>query len=82
MYVHRHLALGESVVASSPPRWPLTKLPDGDVPGCSGMRPRRSGSWKVVTPLPPKLTPSSENKAWFCAMGSIWPLQKAHPLGG
>ena len=35
----------------------------------------------MVWPLPPKVVPSSENSAVFCAIGRICPLQKAQPRG-
>jgi hypothetical protein len=41
----------------------------------------KSGSAKVVWPLPPKVLPSNENKAVFWLMGKICPLQSAHPTG-
>src|SRR5262245_44972705 len=44
-----------------------------------GTRPRRSGSAKVVVPLPPKVVPSSENRAAFDAMGRSCPLHSAQP---
>ena len=55
-------------------------------PGCCspkliGMRPRRSGSAKVVWPLPPYMVPSSENSAWFWLIGRNCPLHWAQPLG-
>ena len=50
-------------------------------PTWSGVRPRMSGSAKVVCPLPPKVVPSSEKSAWFWLMGSSCPLHSAQPRG-
>jgi microcystin-dependent protein len=38
-----------------------------------GARPRRSGSAKVVCPLPPYVVPRSENNAWFWLIGRNFP---------
>jgi hypothetical protein len=52
------------------------------LPTCIATRPRRSGSAKVVCPLPPYIVPNSENSAWFWLIGRNWPLANAQPLGG
>jgi hypothetical protein len=45
------------------------------------VRPRKSGSAKVVCPSPPYMVPSRENRAWFWLIGSIWPAATAQPFG-
>ncbi len=45
------------------------------------VRPRKSGSAKVVCPFPPYMVPSRANKAWFWLIGSSWPSAFAQPLG-
>src|SRR5919198_4869353 len=54
----------------------------GPWPGCMGARPCRSGSAKLLLPLPPYVVPSRENSAVFCERGRSCPSHHAHPLGG
>src|SRR5579863_9523178 len=49
------------------------------VPLPTGLRPCRSGNWKLVVPLPPYVTPSSANSAWFCVIEIVWPWHNAQP---
>src|ERR687887_2628740 len=53
----------------------------GPWPGCMGARPWRSGSAKLLLPLPPYVVPSRENNAVFCDRGRSCPSHHAHPLG-
>jgi len=71
-----------SVTLGVPAIWPsITFGRPGPWPVPTGIRPLRSGSPKVVVPLPPKVVPSKENTAVFCAMDMICPWQKANPRG-
>src|SRR5712691_4255322 len=67
-----------SVWVVSPPNCP-SKMP---WPTCTGMRPCRFGSPKVVRPSPPYVVPRIENSAWFWLIGRSWPLANVQPLGG
>ena len=53
----------------------------GPVPQCIGAEFWRFGNPNVVVPLPPNVVPRRENKAVFCAMDVIWPLQSAQSSG-
>ena len=43
--------------------------------------PRKSGSAKVVVPLPPNCVPKSANNAWFWLIGTTLPSAGKYPLG-
>jgi hypothetical protein len=75
------VCMGISVLSkvwtSSPALWPKVN----PWPTCIGTRLRKSGSKKLVVPLPPYVVPNKENRAWFWLMGNVCPLHIAQPLG-
>src|SRR5438034_6614601 len=71
-----------SVCADSPPVRPRFQWVPERAPEWREVRPCRLGSANVVRPSPPKVVPSKENRAWFCDICRVCPLQNAQFLGG